>query len=156
MTKFPFVTKRRAILVACLLALGLLAVSRRPGTTHAQSSGPWNITPMSNGVLMIGSLGSVSFCPAYSLVSGTGSGVTITQTGECTLLGSKVAVPTSDKWTMTAVNGSSINGDNAAVAFLLDNADGRIVECSVVTSYAGVGQTTYVNGACVNMGVLPR
>ncbi len=165
MTYNSITLRRRAILLICSLALGMLIFSLRPGVivTHAQSAvtGKWTISPMSNGVLIIGPLGSVSFCPGTTYTQAN-SESSAWATGECTELANRMVVPTADSWTITPVAGQTIAPSptpgiftvSTATAFLQDNTSGQAVQCT--TAVTVNGQSVYVNGNCRNMGTLPQ
>ena len=82
------------------------------------------------------------------LRGGGTAGAKITPVGDCVVIARNVAVPTADKWAIAPVPGSSVSGSFVASAYLLDETNGAVIQCSTVETPTNNGSAAYVNGAC--------
>lgn len=109
--------RRRSLLTGwgSLILAGLL-LCMAPAGMKAQTTS-YNAAVVGNGLLVISSSGSLSYCPGLSVSSITG---VQSASGFCGELSFKLA-PSSDTWKIFTVSGST--------ALLFDMTSGNVIEC---------------------------
>jgi hypothetical protein len=121
-----------------------------PAPQPSAAAGGYVIASLSNGALMLGPQGSISYCSPFLELTAAGSErANITAAGECILIASKLALPTTDMWVIAPVVGSNLSGTFVASAYLLDETSGSVIECS--TAETPIGTAVYLSGNCVKL-----
>ena len=122
-----FCMKKKILL---LTLCGLIGMTEAAAAETAKpAAAPATLLPFAifgavdNGFIIVSpSSADLTYCPAYAYITGQETTLSAVPVGSCTTLTGAKPLPTTDKWTLTNVPSSH-------EFFLLDNANGTIINC---------------------------